>query len=74
MPIYEYKCDKCSEVREVILPVGVNKNLTCTKCGGTMERVPSVPSIHFKGSGWTQKGKSAPSCSLGCDSCGGDDE
>ena len=58
MPIYEYKCKKCGEVWEVILPVGVNKNLTCTKCGGTMARVPSVPSIQFKGEGWTKKGVS----------------
>ena len=58
MPIYEYRCNKCGEVREEILPVGVNKNLTCAKCGGTMARVPSVPSIQFKGEGWTKKGVS----------------
>ena len=55
MPIYEYKCKKCGEVWEEILPVGVNKKLTCAKCGGTSVRVPSVPSINFKGEGWTKK-------------------
>ena len=68
MPIYEYRCNKCGEVREVILPVGVNKNLTCAKCGGTSVRVPSVPSINFKGEGWTKKfhGNTCPdgSCKL----------
>ena len=52
MPLYEYKCTSCGEHFEVIqkfadIPVAVHE-----KCGGPVERLISVPSLQFKGSGW----------------------
>jgi putative FmdB family regulatory protein len=52
MPIYEYKCENCGEVFEVIqkfadAPVTVHE-----KCGGPVRRLMSSPSFQFKGSGW----------------------
>ena len=52
MPIYEYKCEGCGEVFEVIQkfadePVSVHE-----KCGGHVHRLMSAPSFQFKGSGW----------------------
>lgn len=52
MPLYEYKCERCSQVFEVMQkfsdePLTVHEN-----CGGAVERLISTPAIQFKGSGW----------------------
>lgn len=52
MPLYEYKCERCSEVFEVLQkfsdePLTVHEN-----CGGAVERLISSPAFQFKGSGW----------------------
>src|SRR5713101_5380732 len=52
MPLYEYKCETCGEVFEVIqkfsdTPVAVHE-----KCGGKVNRLISRSSLHFKGSGF----------------------
>jgi len=52
MPLYEYKCDRCSVVFEVMQkfsdePLSVHDN-----CGGSLEKLLSSPAIQFKGSGW----------------------
>ena len=52
MPIYEYKCDSCGEIFELIqkfsdTPLKVHEN-----CGGAVERLLSAAALQFKGSGW----------------------
>lgn len=52
MPLYEYKCDNCGEVFEVMQkfvdePVAVH-----AKCGGPVHRLLSAPALQFKGTGW----------------------
>jgi len=52
MPLYEYKCDRCNAVFEVIQkfadePLSVHEN-----CGGAVERLISSPAFQFKGTGW----------------------
>jgi len=52
MPVYEYKCDSCGAVFEVIQkfsdePLKIHKN-----CGGRLERLISPPALQFKGTGW----------------------
>jgi putative FmdB family regulatory protein len=52
MPLYEYKCETCEQVFEVIqkfsdAPLEVHES-----CGGRVERLISAPTFHFKGSGW----------------------
>src|ERR1700732_1471558 len=55
MPLYEYKCDSCGNVFEVIQkfsdqPLTVHEN-----CGGALERLISTSALQFKGSGWDVK-------------------
>jgi len=52
MPLYEYKCNQCGAVEEVIQKVSDKPLETCRKCGGIMHKVISSPAIQFKGSGW----------------------
>ncbi len=52
MPLYEYKCDRCGSVFEVIqkfsdTPVELHEG-----CGGRVERLLSAAALQFKGTGW----------------------
>ena len=52
MPLYEYQCDNCGDVFELIqhfsdAPLSVHE-----KCGGPVHRLISAPALRFKGSGW----------------------
>ena len=52
MPLYEYKCNKCNEVFEVLqrfsdAPVKVHEG-----CGGKVARLLTAPTFQFKGSGF----------------------
>lgn len=46
MPIYEYQCQSCSEVIEVIQPMGSEAPGDC-ECGGSLERVFSATSLNL---------------------------
>jgi putative FmdB family regulatory protein len=51
MPIYEYKCKKCSKKVEELQ--GYNDPAPeCKECKEAMVRLISQPSFHLKGSGW----------------------
>jgi putative FmdB family regulatory protein len=52
MPLYEYKCDKCGQVFEVIQRFSDDPLTTHEVCGGHVERLISAPSFQFKGSGF----------------------
>lgn len=52
MPLYEYKCDECGEVFEVVQKVSDPPLKICIKCGGQVSKMLSSPAIQFKGSGW----------------------
>jgi len=43
MPIYEYRCPKCNEQKEIILPVGDRNKPQFCSCGEPMIRLMSVP-------------------------------
>ena len=54
MPIYEYRCEKCGKVFEVLQrfsdpPVKVHE-----ACGGEVEKLISHSAFQLKGSGWYQ--------------------
>lgn len=52
MPLYEYKCEKCDGVFEVIQKF-VDAPLTEHEgCGGAVNRLISSSALMFKGSGW----------------------
>ena len=53
MPIYEYRCEDCDKVFEVIQKIS-EKKLTKCKCSknGTVHRMVSSSGFRLKGSGW----------------------
>lgn len=62
MPIYEYKCQKCDHVEEV-LQKGTDpfyfEGRGCPNCGAMeMVRLMSLGSFHLKGGGWYSDGYS----------------
>jgi len=52
MPIYEYVCDKCGTLLEVVQKMSDRPLSRCKKCGGKLERIISRSSFVLKGSGW----------------------
>ncbi len=52
MPLYEYKCEKCGEVFEVMQKFSDKPLIAHEKCGGEVHRLLSAPALQFKGSGW----------------------
>jgi putative FmdB family regulatory protein len=52
MPLYEYKCDRCGGVFEVIEKFSASPLQQHEGCGGHVERLLSAPALQFKGSGW----------------------
>jgi putative FmdB family regulatory protein len=52
MPLYEYKCDDCGEVFEVMQKFADEPLSVHEKCGGPVHRLLSTPAFQFKGSGW----------------------
>lgn len=52
MPIYEYKCEKCAEEREVMQKMSEEPLSICQSCGGRLKKLISNTSFVLKGSGW----------------------
>ena len=52
MPIYEYKCEGCGDVFEIIQKFSDQPLTVHEKCGAPVHRVVSAPALQFKGSGW----------------------
>lgn len=54
MPIYEYACNACGKLNEVIQKVGATAPASCDGCQaqGQLSKVVSRSSFHLKGGGW----------------------
>ena len=52
MPLYEYRCNKCGDVFEVMQKFADEPLREHEACGGEVERLLSAPALQFKGSGW----------------------
>ncbi len=52
MPLYEYKCQECGQVFEVIQKFSDAPLQTHAACGGLVERLLSASAFQFKGSGF----------------------
>lgn len=52
MPLYEYKCNSCGKIFEVIEKFSDEPLKTHAECGGAVERLISAPAFHLKGTGW----------------------
>ena len=52
MPIYEYSCDRCSKIIEVMQKFTDKPLSRCPSCGGRVSRLISNCSFQLKGTGW----------------------
>lgn len=52
MPLYDYRCHQCGETFEVRQKFADAVLTVHEGCGGSLERLISLPSIQFKGTGW----------------------
>jgi putative FmdB family regulatory protein len=61
VPVYDYVCSACHRLTEVVHGIAAEGPHFCPECGaeGTMTKVISAPSVHFKGSGWAKKDRSS---------------
>lgn len=52
MPIYEYQCQKCEGVFEILQGFNDKPAKKCEQCGGRLKKLISLAAFHLKGSGW----------------------
>ena len=52
MPLYEYKCSHCGKKFEVIQKFADQPLTVHQDCGGEVEKLISLSSLQFKGTGW----------------------
>jgi len=52
MPLYEYECEQCGKVVEVLQKFSDEPLTTCSSCSGKLHKLISHSSFHLKGSGW----------------------
>jgi putative FmdB family regulatory protein len=52
MPLYEYRCNECKKVFEVLQKITAEPLEKCLHCAGSVEKLISSSSFHLKGSGW----------------------
>ena len=53
MPIYEYQCESCGVVKEIIQKMSDPGPAACGSCGnGPMVKLMSMTNFALKGSGW----------------------
>ena len=46
MPVYEYQCEKCKEIVEVLQKVSDDPLTECEKCGGKIEKLFNSMNFH----------------------------
>ena len=52
MPIYEYECQDCLRVEEVLQKISAAPLTRCRSCSGKLHKLISHSSFHLKGTGW----------------------
>jgi len=52
MPIYEYRCDKCQRIIEVMQKFSDKPLSRCPSCSGRVVRIISNCTFQLKGTGW----------------------
>jgi putative FmdB family regulatory protein len=63
MPIYEYGCESCGQVTEILQKLSDAPLKKCPHCSGKLKKLMSLNTFHLKGSGWyvtDYAGKKAP--------------
>jgi putative FmdB family regulatory protein len=57
MPKYDFQCNACNIVQELLLAITETDTIpSCTLCGTEMKRVFTPPAILFKGAGFYKTG------------------
>ena len=60
MPLYDYQCAACGRRFEAVHGIHAEGPSSCPLCsGGPVSKAFAPPAIHFKGSGWAKKDRSA---------------
>jgi len=52
MPIYEYQCNRCSEIFEIFHKIDEDCKVACPKCLGPVKKLISATNFVLKGSGF----------------------
>jgi putative FmdB family regulatory protein len=52
MPLYEYKCNECDKMFEVLQRINEEPMKECLYCHGSVDKLISTSSFQLKGSGW----------------------
>lgn len=52
MPVYEYQCEACGQVKEAFQKISEPPLDTCPHCKGHLKKLISQSAFHLKGSGW----------------------
>jgi putative FmdB family regulatory protein len=52
MPIYEYECEKCGRIEEVLQRFSDEPLTRCRHCSGKLHKLVSHSAFHLKGAGW----------------------
>ena len=52
MPIYEYECESCGNVEEVVQKLSDKPLKNCSSCSGKVHKLISQSTFHLKGGGW----------------------
>ncbi|MBT8341347.1 MAG: zinc ribbon domain-containing protein [Desulfatitalea sp.] len=52
MPIYEYQCDQCGNIQEILQKINEEPLTGCTHCSGKLHKLISQSAFHLKGTGW----------------------
>ena len=52
MPVYEYQCTQCGEIKEAFQKISDSPLTTCSNCKGSLKKLISQCTFHLKGSGW----------------------
>lgn len=52
MPIYEYECEKCRNIHEIMQKMSDKPLTRCPSCSGKLHKLVSQSAFHLKGSGW----------------------
>lgn len=60
MPIYEFECENCHKITEVVQSISSPPLAACPACQSKVKKLISQSSFHLKGGGWYADGYSAP--------------
>lgn len=55
MPVYEFKCEKCGKITELITILSEPDTIVCL-CGEQAKRIISITNFILKGNGWGKDG------------------